>query len=240
MKIVLVDLNSTLCAEWERAFADVPGVEVHNGPFQGKPCTALVSPANSFGHMGGGIDGAYTEEFGRDLPRTVQAVILAEHDGELPVGKAFSVPIPGNDPDFKWLVVAPTMRTPMSLQGTANVYLAARAAFREARRRGFDSVLVPGMGTGAGGVDPATCADHMRAGYDAAMETERPRVLRFREAADELSKYTIGQSSPFTPVSADPGQQAAARAMVGAPHPSGPGGPDAPSVPADVDAYLKG
>ncbi len=67
---------------------------------------ALVSPANSFGYMDGGIDLAYTERFGWDLQDRLRGMLSGRHFGELPVGQA--VILETLDREYPFLVSAPT------------------------------------------------------------------------------------------------------------------------------------
>jgi O-acetyl-ADP-ribose deacetylase (regulator of RNase III) len=116
---------------------------------------ALVSPANSFGFMDGGIDALYLEVLGEDLEDRVRDHLAADYHGELLVGQATIVDTEHPE-SFPLLIVAPTMRVPTILPAdTINPYLAIRAALRAAAadprvRR----VIIPGMGTGVGLVDP--------------------------------------------------------------------------------------
>lgn len=102
--------------------------------------------------MDGGIDFAYSEYFGWDIGERLQALLRAEHDGELPVGHA--VILPTNHATIRHLVSAPTMRIPMAVPDTLNAYLAFRAALRVVRdlqrgARGRDSLAhVTGVGDG--------------------------------------------------------------------------------------------
>jgi hypothetical protein len=60
MKLILFDINTELTLEWAKQFNGVGGVTVDNSPLDsviGLGVDALVSPANSFGYMDGGIDG---------------------------------------------------------------------------------------------------------------------------------------------------------------------------------------
>ena len=50
---------------------------------------AIVSPANSFGVMDGGIDEVYRRCFGQQVQTAVQQAILEQFRGELPVSNAF-------------------------------------------------------------------------------------------------------------------------------------------------------
>ena len=56
MNIVLAAVESELADAWERFCGDLDGVRVHRGSILDVNCDAVVSPANSFGFMDGGID----------------------------------------------------------------------------------------------------------------------------------------------------------------------------------------
>ena len=60
MKLVLLSVQPALSAAWRRAFDDVEDVYVYEGSFQSiiGSYDCLVSPANSFGLMDGGMDAA--------------------------------------------------------------------------------------------------------------------------------------------------------------------------------------
>jgi O-acetyl-ADP-ribose deacetylase (regulator of RNase III) len=111
---------------------------------------AVISPANRFGLMTGGIDLHYKKFFGRELEAEVQKTIVMEHNGELKVGQAFAIET--KHPKIKNLIVAPTMRTPMLVWDTMNTYLAMKAALKVAKYRDFKYVLTPGLATGTGGM----------------------------------------------------------------------------------------
>jgi O-acetyl-ADP-ribose deacetylase (regulator of RNase III) len=72
-------------------FRGVASVEVGQGDIFETKADAIVSPANSFGYMDGGIDAVYLERFGAGLQARLQAVLREEHHGELPVGHAVVV-----------------------------------------------------------------------------------------------------------------------------------------------------
>lgn len=204
-KLVLFDTNNALVDAWRRHFSDLIGtneVLVFHGALDAalniENVDALVSPANSFGYMRGGIDGAYTKVFGQTLEMAVKSRILESWDGELPVGKAIAVRIPYppsvDERGVRWMVAAPTMRMPMSnVAGTPNVYLAAKAAFNVARRTPWLGRLAcPGMGTGVGGVDPDTCARHMRLAWDNSKHSHTyiPTVQQMCEEMEALQLTT--------------------------------------------------
>ena len=56
MKIFLAALDDALADAWERHCGDLPGVTVHRGSILDLDVDAVVSPANSFGFMDGGIE----------------------------------------------------------------------------------------------------------------------------------------------------------------------------------------
>lgn len=136
---------------------------------------AVVSPANSYGWMRGGIDAVYAHRF-PGVEERVRSAVLAYHGGELPVGEALVVPTGVERPD--WLISAPTMREPSEQLpvDTVHPYLAARAVFRlwqEGRlddgrpvRQVISTIGLPGLGTGIGGVSPTICARQVSAAWD--------------------------------------------------------------------------
>lgn len=128
-------------------------------PVLGEYPDAVVSPANSFGFMDGGIDWEYTCHFGIKVADNVKRFIKDTFGGELLVGQACVVET--NSSRIQFLVVAPTMRVPTNIYGTANVYLAVRAALHVSRDMGFKHVAFPGMGTGVGMMPPYAFAKQM-------------------------------------------------------------------------------
>ncbi len=172
----LRDRNLDLVTAWSHLFADVPGVEVSHGDIFGDGVTAdaIVSPANSFGYMDGGIDAVYLGRFGDDLQDRLQALLRSEFDGELPVGQA--VIIETGDTGIPHLVAAPTMRVPEDVRGTVNAYLAFRAVIRavgehnSSGRPPIRSVLCPGLATAIGKMPVDVAAQQMLLAYRVAAE----------------------------------------------------------------------
>ena len=181
MNVVLTSVEGALADAWERFCGDLDCVTVHHGSIFDVSCDAMVSPANSFGFMDGGIDMLYTQHFGWAVQERLQEAIREEHHGELLVGAAEIVET-GN-PDLPFLVAAPTMRVPTILRDSVNPYLAARAALLRVTHGTFtqgtytgeriadfvDSIAFPGLGTGVGRVGPNTCARQVRAAIDAVL-----------------------------------------------------------------------
>ena len=131
MKIILAAVEKELANAWRRHTSDLDFVTVHHGSILNLTCDAVVSPANSFGFMDGGIDALYANHFGLVVERRLQAAIRARHDGELLVGAAEIVE--ADNARIPFLIAAPTMRVPMILSESANPYLAARAAIKLVR-----------------------------------------------------------------------------------------------------------
>jgi O-acetyl-ADP-ribose deacetylase (regulator of RNase III) len=174
MRILLVDRNPAVVAAWrslgqEGECADIFTVKGD----------ALVSPANSFGFMDGGIDAAYTAYFGAWLQRFLQDVIRLQFQGELLVGQATAIHV--DHIAYQWMISAPTMRVPMPILDPNAVYLACRAAVREALRIGVETLVFPGMGTYSGRLDPNIAVRHMLAGINDGLNPP-PFPTSFQEA----------------------------------------------------------
>jgi O-acetyl-ADP-ribose deacetylase (regulator of RNase III) len=171
LSIHLRDIEPAVVQAWEQHFAGLPDVSVSCGDIFDHAADAIVSPANSFGYMDGGIDMVYSRILGWHLEGELQALLKAEHFGELPVGQA--VVLPTGYKTIPHLVSAPTMRVPSGIGRTVNVYLAFRAALiavlrhNESSTRQIGSLLVPCLGTGVGGMPPERAARQMRLAYDA-------------------------------------------------------------------------
>ena len=87
VKIKLVYRDNDLGMAWEGYFSPGPAVEIIQGDICQIPCDAVVSPANSFGFMDGGLDHALSERFGWDLQERLQEEISGLPVGELLVGQ---------------------------------------------------------------------------------------------------------------------------------------------------------
>lgn len=154
--------------------ADLAGpVRVHRGSVLDVVAQAVVSPANSYGWMRGGIDAVYARAF-PGIEQSVRSAVLASYGGELPIGE--SVIVETGEAEPAWLISAPTMREPGERlpADTVHPYLAARAVFLQWRegkleqglvREAVDTIAMPGLGTGVGGVEPATCARQLAAAW---------------------------------------------------------------------------
>ena len=179
LQLHLRDISSTLVTAWRRAFMAAPEVEISCGDIfeLERPFDAIVSPANSFGFMDGGIDAIYSKRFGWDLQDRLQAKLRRELDGECPIGQA--VIIETNHPQIPLCISAPTMRVPEPVHHTVNAYLALRAALRAAKADPrIKTVLCPGLGTAVGRMSDDRCAVQMYAAYEVVVlgQTLAPRT----------------------------------------------------------------
>ena len=127
MKITLIDTNPKLIEAWREFFADAENVNIVEGDLTTVTCDAIVSPANSFGFMNGGVDYAISERLGWHIEKELQQKIKELPEGELLVGKAM-VLVTG-DPQIPFLISAPTMRIPtnFNIDTSINAYLAMKA-----------------------------------------------------------------------------------------------------------------
>lgn len=185
--ITFVDRNREMVRAWEDAFShlegkDRDGFKIVEGSIFDVGATAIVSPANSFGFMDGGLDQAILDNLGQrlsggvwDIQDKLQAQIRYEFGGELLVGQATLVRTSSDKIPF--VIAAPTMRVPMDITGTINAYLAMRAIILFLRKwslsgghghaslKSQDIIAVPGLGTGIGKMPFRTCARQMYVAY---------------------------------------------------------------------------
>ena len=159
-----------MCDAFVYRFAGLPAVRVVQGTFETlDPHDAFVTAGNAFGIMTAGIDAAVIRRFGKSLMDRVQHRIMDEFRGEQPVGTAFVVET--EDAKLPFIIYAPTMRVPGSISGTDKVYAATWAAFlaiaahNQIDGRKIETVVLPAMGTGFGGVPFTEAARQMAAAY---------------------------------------------------------------------------
>jgi O-acetyl-ADP-ribose deacetylase (regulator of RNase III) len=91
LSIQLRDINASVCYAWQEAFADISNVNIAHGDIFGSSADAIISPANSFGFMDGGIDLVYLRRFGQQLQAQLQDELRRRFNGEMPVGMAHVV-----------------------------------------------------------------------------------------------------------------------------------------------------
>jgi O-acetyl-ADP-ribose deacetylase (regulator of RNase III) len=195
MTLILVDPNIALCTAFRAYFVDLPGVSVVQGRFEDLPeFDCMVSPANSFGLMDGGVDAAIIRFFGADLMSKVQRYIIAEFLGEQPVGTSFIVET--DHPQHPYLAHTPTMRVPMDIAHMDHVYVAMAAMLRAVHHhngsanRLIRTIACPGLGTGTGKVPFREAARQMALAYRYFLDP--PQHLNWQLADTRQSAIRYG------------------------------------------------
>lgn len=179
IEVRVVDRNAELIEAFRREVDASMPLAFSVGDALDESAGAIVTPGNSFGFMDGGFAAAAAFRWPH-APELVREEIARLPFGELAVGKAIVVPT--HDPLIPHLVYAPTMRAPGPVHDPSLVMLACRAAVSVAIACGTRSVVMPGMGTGAGRLPPVTAAAAMVGGIQAA-RFPPPRPLTWHEAA---------------------------------------------------------
>jgi O-acetyl-ADP-ribose deacetylase (regulator of RNase III) len=196
LRLILVDPYSLLCEAFRYSFTGLSNVEIVPTIFEKLPeFDCMVSAANSFGLMDGGVDAAIVRFFGNSLMDRVQQRILDEYLGEQPVGT--SLIVESNHPKHPFVAHTPTMRVPMDISGTDNVYramwamlLAVRNHNRKAERR-IGIVACPGLGTCTGRVPVAEAARQMALAYRIFLNP--PRLLDWALAESRQNQVAYGE-----------------------------------------------
>ena len=152
MQVILFHPNADVIRELDRILARCSGLtalcasyeELHESglSYEG----VVVSPGNGFGIMDGGFDRVLRNVHGVELEQRIKRAIIRMYGPEMPVGCAVSSAATGG----QRVIYAPTMQVPMALEGSDNVYRAARAAAHLAKTLSVGTLWMPLMGTGAG------------------------------------------------------------------------------------------
>lgn len=157
MRFIIVSRSKETADEIRWACRDVPDIEIYLGSFESIPSFDCIATAgNSFGLMDAGMDLAVLKFFGTDIQDKIQRKIIDDYCGEQPVGTAFLVDT--GRLDRPYVAHAPTMRIPMNIAGTDNVYLATWATLlavnqtNKSTQRKIETLVCPAFGAGTGGV----------------------------------------------------------------------------------------
>lgn len=189
--IVLVDINASVVAAWRKEFQPFPEVQVTMGSIFDVEANTLISPANSFGNMDGGLDGKLFDFFGPGIEAAVRARLTEEFHGELPVGLATLVET--KHERFPYLICAPTMRYPTDVSRTINAYLAMKALLNVAHHHPDPlQIAVPGLCALSGRMPPVDVARQMRIAYERVMKGLYP-YSHWREEW-EFERFIRGQT----------------------------------------------
>lgn len=186
MNYILIDKNPKMVKAWRDFFEKEPNVNIKHGDLTKVKCDAIVSPANSFGFMDGGVDYAISVRLGWDLQDRLQERIKSSLEGELLIGK--SMIIETNDESIPYLISSPTMRVPMNynISTSINAYLAMKATLIEAiKHPKIETIAIPGFCTGVGKMQYEISARQM---YKAFNEIEKGNKMNFANFG-EAQKY---------------------------------------------------
>ncbi len=167
LKIKLVYKEEGLGEAWKKDFGNFDNVEVIHEDIVKVKCDAIVSPANSFGFMDGGLDIHLSETFGWHMQDELQRRISELEERELLVGK--SMIIPTKNKEIPYLISVPTMRVPMSfnIATSVNAYLAMKAILIAAKKHEeIHTVAIPGLCTGCGRMPFHIASNQMFLAFD--------------------------------------------------------------------------
>jgi len=109
------------------------------------------------------------------------------------VGTSFLVETP--NPEHRWVAHSPTMRVPMNIDGTDNVYLATWAtlkAVKEANEKenaGISSLVFPAFGTGTGGINHLEAGNQIRIAIQYFLEPPEYINRSMAQARQEAVSY---------------------------------------------------
>ncbi len=103
---------------------------------------AIVNPANSLGLMGGGVAGVIKKFAGEEVEQEVIS--------KAPIEVGTAILTSAGRLKFKGVIHAPTMEEPAMATTPEKVKKAVRASLQLADELGFESLAIPGMGTGVG------------------------------------------------------------------------------------------
>lgn len=222
-KLILSAITEDLFKAFKKHFEKFPQVEVVFKSFEQVQFDCVVSAANSFGLMDGGVDQCITDYYGIQMMQRVQVQVIKEYYGEQPVGT--SMIVRGNEivnPGIKNKYVAhtPTMRIPMDINKTSYVYSAMKAMLIAVEKHNkerekmnqlassdtdtrIDVVVCPGLGTNAGRVPAEEAAKMMSLALhhflnppttiDWYFATERHSEIQNREITDTMDKIDMSQ-----------------------------------------------
>lgn len=193
IRTILIDQHEGMTNAWKKEFGGTSdSVDIVCGDVFEHRCDAIVSPANSFGIMDGGLDGKLRDFFGCDIESNVRKKIDEDFGGELPVGCAIVTETVRAD--FPFLITAPTMRVPANVSRTLNAYLAMKAAlFAAGRHEHIKSIVIPGLCRLSGMMPPALVARQMRIAWERVC-LGLYGYSHWREER-EFEKYIMGERS---------------------------------------------
>ena len=190
--IKLVYQEKELGEAWKEYFQASEYVELIEADITTVSCDAIVSPANSFGFMDGGLDLALSHRFGWGIQEELQQEINSLDEKELLIGK--SLTINTNDSEVPYLISAPTMRVPMSfnIATSVNAYLAMKAILITCKNnKAINTVAIPGLCTGCGKMPFQIAANQMFLAFN---EIINGNTLDYKEFGDtQKHQYRLNE-----------------------------------------------
>jgi O-acetyl-ADP-ribose deacetylase (regulator of RNase III) len=164
MRLHFADINPSVTHALGDCFRLYPEVEILCANLVAVAKHCVVSPANSYGFMDGGIDAAYLAYFGPGIQTAVQSAIARRPEGYLPVGAAVAVKT--GDGPIPYLIAAPTMETPGEVPASyAGRALRAVLRLVDAHPELGEDIYCPGLTTLTGRTDPMEAAQSMADAY---------------------------------------------------------------------------
>lgn len=169
-------------------FSNLNNVQVVRSNIAQISANCIVTAANSFGRMDGGVDGTVNvmmTQFEKNMTyfhERVQRMIVDRFFGEQPVGTSMLVPTP-HHPSVHFVAHTPTMRVPEDVGDSLNAYIAFRSTLIEIlnhNKKHSDSSLkirtiaCTPFCTCSGGMTYARSASQMRKAYASLFEETIP------------------------------------------------------------------
>lgn len=185
--IYLVDINKKLCKEWEEELKFIQLNKNKNNDIKFSiynlklkeylkkyKSDSIVSPANSFGIMDGGFDYYISEYYGgtKKFIPFIRKSLDDEFCGIQNVGTSFIIDLieylyenklnnEYNKHYPRYLIHTPTMRTPNLIKKETDTILCSLRKHNKKNENNINSVIITGLGTGAGGINEKYCAQQM-------------------------------------------------------------------------------
>lgn len=124
-------------------------IEYATGDLLRAPVEALVNPVNTKGVMGKGL----ALQFKRAYPQMFAAYRSACAKGELSVGRVQVYALPESDSGPRWILNFPTKEHWRSRSKLEHIRVGLDALIAEIRSHGIESLALPALGCGHGGLE---------------------------------------------------------------------------------------
>ena len=196
MDFHFISLDNNLPNLFKKIFGDLPNFSCSVGDIRDVPSyDCLVSPANSFGLMDGGIDLYLSVMVSKNvnyLGKIVRKVIAKKFSGEQPIGTCIIVET--SNSKYPFLAHSPTMSIPMNVDETLNAYYAFKAVLEEINKHNernekkIKTVLTTTFCTGCGKMSLEKSLEQMRFAYNVVKNPIKGDWDNANEHIIELSK----------------------------------------------------